>query len=236
MKTSRKLLGTILTASCLAFIGYAISAPSPNPDITGKTLSGKPIKKADLLFVQNAKSVSFGEGTMTLHDVAPLTIAFSDRPERFSGQMPTSEFVPMWSEGKDSFIKDPPNATVSVLGSDMVSSLVVVLRNPRMKGSDLLYDVQVLEGAPPAHDGEASLFIDIIGMPLTPLSYAGVARRSFARGAYYAGGYHGPCVAHYGSYDGSSGYMSGFRGSASWSNGSGSATGWRGNTVSWNRR
>jgi hypothetical protein len=29
-----------------------------------------------------------------------------------------------------------------------------------------------------------SIFIDIIGMPLTPLSYAGVARRGFRR-AYW---------------------------------------------------
>jgi hypothetical protein len=29
------------------------------------------------------------------------------------------------------------------------------------------------------------VFIDIIGMPLTPLSYAGVARRSFRRAVLY---------------------------------------------------
>jgi len=37
----------------------------------------------------------------------------------------------------------------------------------------------------PAKGGAASLFIDIIGMPLTPLSYAGVARRSYRRAFYY---------------------------------------------------
>src|SRR4249919_1076867 len=36
-------------------------------------------------------------------------------------------------------------------------------------------------------DGAAALFIDIIGRPLTPLSFAGVARRSAFRGAMYAG-------------------------------------------------
>jgi len=36
-------------------------------------------------------------------------------------------------------------------------------------------------------DGAASIFIDIIGRPLTPLSFAGVARRSAFRGAMYAG-------------------------------------------------
>jgi hypothetical protein len=197
---------------------------------------------------------------MTLHGVAPYTIAFSDRPERFAGHMPTSKFVPMWSNGKESFLKDPPNATVSVMDGTTVSSLVVVLRNPRMKESELSYDIQILEGAPPSREGEASVFIDIIGMPLTPLSYAGVARRNFAYGAYHAGGFYGPAVVHYGGYygrgavyRGGSGYAHGYRGTASWSHGSGSAEGyrggsaewshgsgsaegWRGNSVSWNRR
>jgi hypothetical protein len=35
----------------------------------------------------------------------------------------------------------------------------------------------------PASGGPASLFIDIIGMPLTPMSYAGVARRTAYRRA-----------------------------------------------------
>jgi len=43
--------------------------------------------------------------------------------------------------------------------------------------------VKVLQGTMPASGGPASLFIDIIGMPLTPLSYAGVARRTAYRRA-----------------------------------------------------
>ena len=36
----------------------------------------------------------------------------------------------------------------------------------------------------PVKGADVSIFIDIIGMPLTPLSYAGVARRGFRR-AYW---------------------------------------------------
>jgi hypothetical protein len=139
--------------------------------------------------------VSFAKGKMTLRGVNPLTIAFADRPVRFAGHMPTSHFPPMWSQGKDSFLKDPPNATVSILNGGKVSSLVVVLRNPRLAGGDLSYDVQILEGTPPNHAGAASLFIDIIGMPRTPMSYAGAARRDF-RTPYVGVG--GPAVVHYG--------------------------------------
>lgn len=37
--------------------------------------------------------------------------------------------------------------------------------------------MKVLQGEMPAKGGLASVFIDIIGMPLTPVSYAGAARR-----------------------------------------------------------
>jgi hypothetical protein len=42
-----------------------------------------------------------------------------------------------------------------------------------------------LEGKLPPEGGLASLFIDIIGMPLTPLSYAGARRRMWRRAVFY---------------------------------------------------
>lgn len=49
------------------------------------------------------------------------------------------------------------------------------------KPCTLTYDAKVLEGATSVKGGECSLFIDIIGCPLTPCSYAGVARRVYRR-------------------------------------------------------
>ena len=60
--------------------------------------------------------------------------------------MQTSKFVPLWSQGKDSFLKDNPNAALSVFHRDKVSDLVVELSNPQLSGNDLSYDVKVLEG------------------------------------------------------------------------------------------
>ena len=138
-------------------------------------------KKADLLFVQSAKGVTLDNGKLTLTDVSPTTIYFSDRPQRIAGHMTTEELVSLWGEGKDSFLADPPNATLSLLGGDKAVDVVVVLRNPQLKGNEMTYDVRVLQGEVPAKGGPCSLFIDIIGMPLTPLSYAGVARRTTRR-------------------------------------------------------
>ena len=145
-------------------------------------------KEADFLFVQNARSMTYDKGTgkMTLRGISPVTIFFTDRPERIAGNMPTRVFVPFWSEGKDSFAKDNPNANLSILEKDKaVADIVVTLGNPVLKGEDLTYEVKILEGSMPAKGGPVSLFIDIIGMPLTPISYAGVARRTAYRRAVY---------------------------------------------------
>ena len=87
-------------------------------------------KMADFLFVQNAQGIVYENGKMTLKGVAPLTVAFSDRPERIAGHLSTKEFIPFWSEGKDSFLKDPPNANVSILDGGKVTDVVVVLSDP----------------------------------------------------------------------------------------------------------
>ena len=178
---------------CGALAGISIANPSTThaqspAETTNKdalitwTASGKQSGKVDVLFVQNAKGVTFAEGKLVLQGVNPVTVCFTDRPARLAGHMQTSKFVPLWSKGKDSFLKDNPNATLSVFSGDKVSDLVVELSNPQLSGSDLSYDARILEGTPPVNAGACALFIDIIGMPATPMSYAGVARRGFRRG------------------------------------------------------
>ena len=110
-----------------------------------------------------------------------MTVCFTDRPARLAGHMQTSKFIPLWSQGKDRFLKDNPNATLSIFSGDNVSDLVVELSNPQLAGDDLTYDARILEGTPPTNAGACALFIDIIGMPATPMSYAGVARRAYRR-------------------------------------------------------
>lgn len=114
-----------------------------------------------------------------------MTLFFSDRPERIAGNMTTAKFVPFWSEGEDSFLQDPPNADLSILEGGELRQTVVVLRDPQLDGEDLRYTVEILEGEMPETGAEVSVFIDVIGMPATPLSYAGVARRGYRRAVMY---------------------------------------------------
>jgi hypothetical protein len=73
-------------------------------------------KQADFLFVQTAKGMTFDKSAskLTLEGVSPVTVMFSDRPERIAANMRTAAFVPFWSKGKDSFLSDPPNGSPSV--------------------------------------------------------------------------------------------------------------------------
>ena len=169
------------------FIAAAFAAPVvPLGSAMAQGVKRGPAKQADFLFVQTAKSMSFDKSTnkLTLDGISSTTLFFSDRPERIAGNMKTTAFVPFWSKGKDSFLKDPPNADVSILDGDKLQQVVAVLQSPELKGDTLVYSVKVLQGDMPVKGADVSIFIDIIGMPLTPLSYAGVARRSYRRAVW----------------------------------------------------
>jgi hypothetical protein len=70
---------------------------------------------------------------------------------------------------------------VSVFADDKGADMVVTLRDPKFNGGDLTYDISVIQGKLPEKGGPGAVFIDIIGMPLTPISYAGRARRVYRR-------------------------------------------------------
>ena len=135
------------------------------------------------MFVRIARSVTSEESTLTLQDVSPSTLYFSDRPERVVGHMTTEQFVDQWSEGPNSFLEDPPNAVLSYVGTgdDIPSDAVVVLRDPVVSGSSLSYSIEVLDGTLPATSGAVTLFIDPLGRPLSPVSLAGMNRRDRRR-------------------------------------------------------
>src|SRR5664279_236755 len=135
------------------------------------------------MFVQIARSVSSDQTTLTLHDVAPSTLYFSDRPERVVGHMTTEQFIGQWTEGPNSFDEDPPNAVLSYIdtGADIPTDAVVILRDPVAGNGSLTYAIEVLEGTVPAESGAVTLFIDPLGRPLSPVSLAGMNRRGRRR-------------------------------------------------------
>ena len=95
-------------------------------------------KSADFLFVQTAKGMAYDtdQNRLTLRQLSPVTLFFSDRPERVAGNMKTADFVPFWSDGKDSFLSDPPNADISILEDGKLRQTVAVLQDPKLEGED----------------------------------------------------------------------------------------------------
>ena len=83
------------------------------------------------------------------------------------------------SEGENNFLENPPNAAVSIFGDDGdVSDVVVVLPSaPTVKRDEIDFEVRVIDGELPAPGGAVALFIDPIGVPISPTSRAGVRRR-----------------------------------------------------------
>jgi hypothetical protein len=118
-------------------------------------------KEASWLFVQNAERAELAGGKLTLTGLDPHIVCFTDRPQRRAGTVPTPRFLDGWGKG-GVFAGDPPNATLAIFGDGEVEEAVVVLRNPRLSGDTLTYEVTVLEGAA-ARAGPAALFIDNLG-------------------------------------------------------------------------
>lgn len=173
-----------LTTIGLSTIAGSLLASCDRPDDQGVVDDAVPEPSADdglveLLFVQLAESVRFEGDAMTLVNVEPLTLFFSDRPDDIAGYLNYSEFIDMVGTGPDSFADDPPNATLIIFGEDEVGEVVLELSaKPELAGNDLLFSsVKVIGGERPASGGESALFIDTIGRPLSPGSVAGVHRR-----------------------------------------------------------
>ncbi len=135
-----------LLAVFAALISSASRAQAPAPSVQ---------------FVQSASAVSFKDGVLTLAGASPSTIFFSDRPQRLSGHVRNDHFVKLWSEGKNSFASDPPNATLSTFAPDgRPRQAVLELSNPRLEGQSIAYNVRLLQGDLPAQGGQSALFID----------------------------------------------------------------------------
>jgi hypothetical protein len=189
---SNAILG--LCAGFVALVGAplgalaqdAIAAPAQ------KTI-GQPTKSDMIpsLAVINSRGASLQGATLTLTGVSPNSIVFADRPFRAAGHVLTKHFLREWDEGSDSFAKDPPNATISVLSAegDTVADAVVVLKSPKLEGENLTFEVTVLEGDLSKATGPASLFIDWFAA-------RGYGGRAFVGGGYGGAAWHGAWYGH----------------------------------------
>jgi hypothetical protein len=194
----KQIVGMLALTTALCSTGLALAQNAPTSPAV-KTIGAPVAAKSEVvpsLIVLNSRGATLQGEVLTLNGVTPNSIVFADRPVRAAGHAMTADIIAEWGTATPgaqtadnaSFAKDPPNATVSVFSKDgSVKDAVVVLKNPKLEGEKLTFNVQVLEGDLNGGDGPASIFIDIIGRPFTPVSFAGAARRTAYRGAMYAG-------------------------------------------------
>ncbi|WP_247750373.1 hypothetical protein [Rhizobium sp. 16-449-1b] len=157
-------IGLVFAGSLTLLAGTALGQDAAKaPHVPLQKTVGQVSQQAPAasLLVVNADGAKLEGDKLVLTGVATNSIIFSDRPTRAAGHIATDEIVKQWGAGADSFDKDPPNATVSVLGGGSnVSDAVVTLRSPKLDGTTLTFDVSVLEGNLTGATGPAAVFID----------------------------------------------------------------------------
>lgn len=155
----KRLFGALAVAAALA-TPFALSVAA-TPAAADPVNTEVPAIGANWLFVQVADQVSIEGNKLILKGTAPQTLMFADRPERMTGETTTAGFVKIWNQGKDSFQKDPPNATLAVTGADgKPQTAVVELTDPVVNGDTLTYTFRTLSNEQPVAGTSASLFID----------------------------------------------------------------------------
>lgn len=95
-------------------------------------------KNAQFLFTQTAPSASIvplqekGWYTLTLNNVNPDVLWFSDRPNRLSGDLTMTDFIKYWKDPSDkkNFVKDHPNADMIGVSGDTKVRGVFMLSKP----------------------------------------------------------------------------------------------------------
>jgi hypothetical protein len=175
------LLGLSVPADAQAPAAPATGAAPASPQAPKVIGKPQPPQIVPSMIVLNARGAKLEGQKLTLDGISPNAIIFADRPVRSAGHALTAHLLEEWSStSPDSFAKTAPNATVSVFSKTKagVVDAVVVLKSPKLEGDQLTFDVDVLEGNLAGGDGAASVFMDIVNLP--------IARRTSHRGAWYA--------------------------------------------------
>jgi hypothetical protein len=143
----RSVTCTLLAVAGIAFASGLALAQNATTAPAQKTVGQSKVKMVPSLIVMSARGATLQGQTLTLLGVSPNSILFADRPVRAAGHTLTANLLKEWA-ADNSFGKDPPNATASVLSDDgtSVRDAVIVLKSPKMDGDRVTFDVQVLEG------------------------------------------------------------------------------------------
>jgi len=140
----KKLLFSLGLILALSVIGYADQTTGPN-----------------YLFVINFDNGTYADGKLTLNGNGQSNVIyFSDKPEVESGHMGIKKFVSIWEEGEQNFNSIPPNSTLSIIKDEVENNSVFIISNPKIDGTSIVFDAELVQGKPTAKFKAGGLFLD----------------------------------------------------------------------------
>ncbi len=142
-------------AACRVLIAVVLVASLAGCGEDGGQTAAGTSSDPEFLTVMHAGGGSLsreGDGfVLTLDDLAPQVVAFTDRPERVSGAVSTSSYIEAW--GKE-YKGDPPNAALVVPnGRADADTIVFTLDQPELDGRSVRFQAEQVT-APPEPLGE----------------------------------------------------------------------------------
>jgi hypothetical protein len=149
---NKQLLTFFALLGTFVFAATAMADPAVTAKLAGR--------HAHRLLIQTARHASFAGSTLRLEGVGAESVMFSDRPQRIADTMPTARLITLWARKGGTFEKVPPNAGITFIANDRLGTATVELSKPQLDGTNLSYQVRVLEGKLPSAATTVSLFID----------------------------------------------------------------------------
>ena len=140
----KKILFSLVFILAVSVIGYADQETGPN-----------------YLFVINFDNGTYADGKLTLNGNGQSNVIyFSDKPEVESGHMGIKKFVSIWGEGEQNFNSIPPNSTLSIIKDEVENNSVFIISNPKIDGTSIVFDAELVQGKPDAKFEAGGLFLD----------------------------------------------------------------------------
>ena len=140
----KKLIFGIAVLMVITGFAYAVDSAGPN-----------------YLFVINFDNGTYADGKLTLNGNGQSNVIyFSDKPQVESGHMGINKFVTIWGEGEQNFNSIPPNSTLSIIKDEVENNSVFILSNPKVDGTAITFDAELVSGKPTAKFEAGGLFLD----------------------------------------------------------------------------
>jgi len=114
-----------------------------------------------LALIQVAGSAAADVHRLTLRDLSPTTIWLLQGAPRRIGHMSTGTFLDLWSDPGSRLGGSALPAHIGLADPEVqrLPDPSLLLRSPRISGSGIQYDIELLSGSLPGHTGACVLFL-----------------------------------------------------------------------------